>query len=500
VADFAPGEVALERLLVHTRRQLLECAKLLGLTGVDRLKKDMLARRFHEALRTMAPSEPAESADHARKFDLGERGEEPRAVDNIPWSYGQDRVTAMVVDPDRLYVYWDATDDAIERTRQRLGANGATAWLNLRVYDVSGRIFDGTNAHDYFDHRVEHTDRQWFFQIGRPTSTAIVELGLKSREGYFVRIARSGRAEFPRRQPAAPGEPEWLTVHTARGEVGAPDHGSPHPVAAVAAEASAHVEPVRIWDIRRTHGGREWVARDETFGSWWTRTVEWIDGGAWSDGEVVSWEAGPFSFPVEPPVYVEERHPAGPPTVHTTFGRTHVVYGPWRVVIKGIGGRAERKVLAVWEVYRSWVARMGAEIQARVASALPSGASEGLAGASERRWLAGSEVRLGGASEIHAAGASERRYLGASETAYGGASERRYAGASERSHAGASEWRYAGASERRWVGASERRLGGASEGHAAGASERVHPGASETTLGYPHRAEPTGGDSGPGRK
>ena len=34
---------------------------------------------------------------------------------DIPWGYGQDRVTGMVVDPDRLYVYWEVTDDAIAR-------------------------------------------------------------------------------------------------------------------------------------------------------------------------------------------------------------------------------------------------------------------------------------------------------------------------------------------------------------------------------------------------
>jgi hypothetical protein len=51
------------------------------------------------------------------------------------------------------------------------------AALTLRVYDVTNRIFDGTNAHHYFDHSVSRTDRQWFFFIGRPSSTVIVELG-----------------------------------------------------------------------------------------------------------------------------------------------------------------------------------------------------------------------------------------------------------------------------------------------------------------------------------
>jgi len=65
----------------------------------------------------------------------------------------------------------------------------------------NGRLFDGTNAHSYFDHRVERHERQWFFGIDKPTSATCVELGLKSDEGYFVKIVRSGRVEFPRNEP-----------------------------------------------------------------------------------------------------------------------------------------------------------------------------------------------------------------------------------------------------------------------------------------------------------
>jgi hypothetical protein len=44
----------------------------------------------------------------------GRPTEAPTEVEQIPWGYGQDRVTAMVVDPERLYVYWEVTDEAIE--------------------------------------------------------------------------------------------------------------------------------------------------------------------------------------------------------------------------------------------------------------------------------------------------------------------------------------------------------------------------------------------------
>src|SRR5262249_47357516 len=108
--------LSLEGLQRYTRAQLLDCARRVGLTGLSRLTKSVLAERFQAALATLglADQGPAPTeGDATRKFDLG-LPREPRAVlEHIPWGYGQDRVTAMVIDPERLYVYWEVTDEAI---------------------------------------------------------------------------------------------------------------------------------------------------------------------------------------------------------------------------------------------------------------------------------------------------------------------------------------------------------------------------------------------------
>jgi hypothetical protein len=473
----------LEDLLRRSRPELIEHARRIGLKGVNRLTKAELAAQIQEAGRPLSvSSEESKPANTHHKFDLGFAPGEPREqAQDIPWSYGQDRVTTMSVDPERLYVYWEVTDEAIERARAALGSGGSDAWLNLRVYDVTNRIFDGTNAHAYFDHSVSRTDRQWFFFLGRPTSTAVAEVGLKSSEGYFVRIARSGRADFPRRESASPGGVEWLTVWSASGEVGAPTFESREvPAIFGGAPPSGQAEPVRVWDIRRTHAGGngEWMFRDESFGGTWQEWGEWARTIAW-EGPVVrtTWESGPFTYPVAPPSYVEERY-EGPVTVRSVNGTTHIVHGAKQVVIRGIGARAERRVLAVWEIHHSWPTQEGVAVRQAGEATVPRGGSERLAGgASEVRWSAASELRLGGASELYLLGASELRYLGASELFSSGASEWRARGASEVRYVGASEWRERGASEWSYAGASERLRGGA--------SERVWPGASEHRPRFP---------------
>lgn len=505
-----------------TQKQLFECAKRLQLKGISKLSKEQLAGAVAGEIAALAepkastarsgtnggtpkidlgPAAAPGSVETAwsHKFEIPDHGKEEEPA-TIPWSYGYDRVTGMAVDPDRLFVYWEVTDDAIERARDGLGRNGQAAWLSLRIYDTTDRIFDGTNAHSYFDHRVERGDRHWFFHIGKPSSSAFVDIGLKSSEGYFVKIVRSGRVEFPRREPASWNEPEWLSVRSLMGPIEhagrgphvrrqAPGVAAPAPAAGPGPGQRRHVALLPWEEVITTGEGghKEVVEWEEHFTD---GTTEFHRETTWESPVMVSaWEAGPFSFPVTAPEPVREDF-VGPARVYRVGGRTHVVHGPWEVLIKGVGAHHGRAIVARWEIYRSWTGDESVTTTGQMREITIPGSSEKLlVGASERRWRYASEARLGGASEVYfmgaselrARGASERMFMGASQYKMRGASERRLGGASEVRMRGASERRLGGASEVRMVGASERRLGGASE--TLGGSEARLGGASELRLG-----------------
>lgn len=449
-----------------------------------------------------------------RKFDLGPGVDRGPVRENIPWGYGEDRITAMPVDPDRIYVYWEVTDAAIEAARRGLGDAGGTAWLSLRVHDVTGRIFDGTNAHACFDHRVERHDRQWFFSLGRPGSTVCVDVGMKSIEGYFVRIARSGRVDLPRGGEAPPAPVEWMTVRALTGEVeeshtGAPAASGPEPSVGNGRSAASPTATAAV--AERGAGARvadEGARRAVAVNGWFEgapdawhglrRRTEWV-----GDVERTSWQAGPFPYAVTPPAYeVTEERSGETRTVATPQGAI-VVEQPWSVTIRGIGAHLSRRVLARWEIVRAIESAVPVvrEVDATPPGDTPVGlgGSESIAlrGASEQRLAAGSELRLGGASEEFLVGASELRFGGASDRIVAGASESRWAGASERRWLGASELAYAGASERLVRGASEERLAGGVPGWKAGGASELRIGGSEQRLGgasedrlAPHDAAP----------
>jgi hypothetical protein len=484
VADI--GAIDLASLGTLTRRELLRAAHLVGLGGVSRLRKDSLVAALRDALRELQSTTPAaqeRARQDVRREKFAAVRREPTPTEQIPWSYGHDRVRAMAVDPERLYVYWEVTDPAIAKARSGLGPGGGSAWLNLRLYDTTGRLFDGTNAHAYLDHKVERHDRQWFFRWGKPASEAVVELGMLSDEGYFVRIARSGKVAFPRQEPALANATEWMTVRLAAGSVEALPAVAPpgQRYAAGPTQLPLRVEP--------EHERPPWVQPGV---SWWEslpdsgtvemRSYEW-------EGplEESSWQTGPLTYPLEAGEPVCERLEGGV-HIERRDGRTRVIYGPWQVLVRGLAAFARRSILARWEVFRSWIVEEGTERTLVGPWRDPSmiGASEA-SGASERRFRGASRMWWRGASELSFLGASERRWRGASERLYAAASQWLFRGASERRFVGASERRFRGGSEKRLLGGSEQRLGGASERRRlGGASERRLGGASErATAGFP---------------
>ncbi len=450
---------------------------------------------------------------------------------NIPWGYDETRVCAMAVDPFQLFIYWEVTDEAIAQA-QKSGGDGD---LVVRVYDTSNRIFDGTNAHSSFDIPVQRSDRQWFCHIGRPTSSAHVELGLRRWSGEFRSIYRSRKVDFPRAEPASGHYCEWMTVESHTGEIeqGPEPHAPappPEPRWPEAPRDAAERTPGEMlpsrppppahhvlekywsegghWEVaeRTTHERYEYEQLSRQEWSWQIQEITeslWTEHWhSWSEtigphvtwsvrGEGSSWAAGPFEYPVEIVAPTVE-HYEGPRVVRQSGPEVRVLHGPWQVVIRGINATASRRVLSTWSIHRSWPARQEHqrttfELAGAGRATFPGSSERVLLGASEKRLVGASELRLGGASEVHYLGASDRRLGGGSELRFLGASQWGMRGSSERVQVGASERRLAG--QARWLalGASERRLGGsemrmgASERRLGGSEARI--GASELRLG-----------------
>lgn len=227
------------RLTTRKHRQLQDAAKILGLTGVLRLKKEDLARRVWKALKPLlvkragartrpgaprpatsvsatvvarpaavpaavpaapSPRASAPSVERARPAVVRTTADKapPRAAAPAR-ATARARVVALAVDPDRLFVHWTVPAAVLDQARASAARD---AGPHLRIFDVSGRIFDGSNARGFLDHPIDALAAgQCFLELRRPGTEVVVEIGVPAVDGRFLALARSKRTAFPRRDP-----------------------------------------------------------------------------------------------------------------------------------------------------------------------------------------------------------------------------------------------------------------------------------------------------------
>lgn len=133
----------------------------------------------------------------------------PEAED-LPPAYGENRIILLVRDPYWIHVYWEISRDVLLGAKKTLKNDWFDAKSILRVYDVTGVDFDGTNANSYFDVDIGGGTDNWYVNTGVPNRTYCVEIGLLSASGRFVMLARSNKATTPRDAPSEVADEEWM--------------------------------------------------------------------------------------------------------------------------------------------------------------------------------------------------------------------------------------------------------------------------------------------------
>jgi len=111
----------------------------------------------------------------------------PLPVEILPEEYGENSITLMTVDPKGLFTYWEVREDTVAQYEGNLA---------IRVYDVTGVDFDGTNAHSFSDIPVTQRIGSWYIDVS-PEREYIVDIGMIDPLGKFVMVARSNKVSTP---------------------------------------------------------------------------------------------------------------------------------------------------------------------------------------------------------------------------------------------------------------------------------------------------------------
>jgi hypothetical protein len=152
-----------------------------------------------------------ETAVGQTKFSHPEAPKRLRVMpQELPSGYGQDKMVLQVRDPWWVHAYWEVRGDTIEGFKNQLKDEFYKAKRILRVYDVSHIIFNGKNAHRFFDIEINEHANNWYIDTAGPGRSWCVDLGLLFPDGTFVTILRSNTVYTPLEGPSWITDEEWM--------------------------------------------------------------------------------------------------------------------------------------------------------------------------------------------------------------------------------------------------------------------------------------------------
>jgi hypothetical protein len=144
------------------------------------------------------------------KYYTGTADQRPAfPFDALAHEYGSERISLMARDPYMAFSYWELPQARLEKEKAWFGWDSK---LCIRVYDVTGVLFDGTNATAYFDQEVYERVGSWYFDFGRPMHSFCADLGLLAPNGRFLTMVRSNAVTMPRDGVSDVLDEEWMLV------------------------------------------------------------------------------------------------------------------------------------------------------------------------------------------------------------------------------------------------------------------------------------------------
>lgn len=134
----------------------------------------------------------------------------PAMLEELPGGYGVDKMILQVRDSWWVHAYWEIASQTFNHLRERLSDAFFNAKRVIRVYDVSHIVFDGTNAHRFFDIEINPEATNWYIDTGGPGRSWCADVGLRLPSGEFIKIVRSNTVYTPLEGPSWITDEEWM--------------------------------------------------------------------------------------------------------------------------------------------------------------------------------------------------------------------------------------------------------------------------------------------------
>lgn len=202
-----------------TLRQLRKVASEYNIFRYSRMRKSQLLeaisnieKQYKQPNSPVATPETQEAME-ATKFELGTSRDSISEEDHLasvdeglpdlPGGYGKSRIVMMPRDPEWSYVYWDIPNEHKEELRRQGGQQ-----LLLRLYDVTNVNLDTQSPHSVKEYLIDELAREWYVPIPISDRDYLCEIGYRSPNGTWLKLARSESVHTP---PVYPSD--WIEDH-----------------------------------------------------------------------------------------------------------------------------------------------------------------------------------------------------------------------------------------------------------------------------------------------
>ncbi|MEW6570161.1 MAG: DUF4912 domain-containing protein [Nitrospirota bacterium] len=108
-------------------------------------------------------------------------------VRGLPLEYGENSVTLLMVDPYKIFSFWEVREDTLRIFKGK---------LTLRVYDVTDISLDKIEESKFYDIAVGERIGKYYINVS-PSREFVTDIGV-FYDGIFITVARSNRVATPR--------------------------------------------------------------------------------------------------------------------------------------------------------------------------------------------------------------------------------------------------------------------------------------------------------------
>jgi hypothetical protein len=155
--------------------------------GVGALKKDKTVEIVKETRQTAEVKEPENIKEDKKCRTAPAVKSPPIPFESLPSEYGENGITLMVVNPSKLFTFWEVGEDTLRIFQGD---------LKIRIYDITGIDFDSMDANNCIDIAVNDRIGDGYISVS-PGKDYIADIGIVYSEGIFITVARSLKVSTP---------------------------------------------------------------------------------------------------------------------------------------------------------------------------------------------------------------------------------------------------------------------------------------------------------------